>query len=200
MKIHTMQQGTDEWYAVRCGKITASNIKAVIAKGQGKTRELYMERRVAERLSGQPEETYNNKAMDTGKELEPQARAAYEDFELTIVEQVGFVELNEFVGCSPDGFVGKKGTIQIKCPFPSTHIHYIAKNKMPSDYVCQVQAELWVCGREWCDFVSFCPSITQKPLWKVRVKRDEAKIKEIKEGVDKFIKEMLELEKKIRGI
>ena len=195
--IHTMPQLSDEWFAVKLGKVSASHIDAVLAKGR--TRELYMEWLVGERLSGIRHESYSNKNMEDGIETEPLAREAYELDTLTEVKQVGFVELNEWVGCSPDGLVGDDGLIEIKSVIPSTQVHRISKNKLPSEYVLQVQSQLLITGRKYCDFVSYCPALKQKPYWKIRVERDEAKIKEIEVGVEIFIDEMKTLIKQITG-
>ena len=208
MIIHKMQQGTPEWHAVKCGKVSASNISAVLAKGRGnaesKTRKTYLMRLLAERISGLPQDTYMNGAMQWGIDTEPQARAAYEFETLNAVEQVGFVEINEFLGCSPDGLIDADGGVEIKCPNTTTHLQYLLDNTMPAEYVCQVQSTLWMTDRQWWDFVSFDPRI--KPdggknlcLWSIRVERDEKKIGEIKDGVNKFIDDMLELEQKLKG-
>ena len=48
-----MEQRTDEWFAARLGKVTASNIAKVMAKGGGATRKNYMAQLVCETLTGQ---------------------------------------------------------------------------------------------------------------------------------------------------
>ena len=202
--IHTMEQGTPEWHAVKCGKVSASNISCVMAKGRGnaesKTRKSYLMRLLAERISGLPQDTYTNGAMQWGIETEPQARAAYEFETLNAVEQVGFVEVDAYVGCSPDGLIDADGGVEIKCPNTTTHLQYLLDGTMPAEYVCQIQSTLWMTGRQWWDFVSFDPRIpNSKCLFVVRVERDEAKIKEIAIGVEIFIEELKELEAKFKG-
>jgi len=196
MKMYQCVQGSDEWFAVKLGKVSASHFSEVLNKATG--RKTYMYRLLAERLSGEPQESYNNKAMETGIETEPEARAYYEALHGQI-EQVGFVELNDDVGCSPDGLVGLDGLVEIKCPYPSTHIQYIDKNKMPANYIPQVQGQLWVTGRKWCDFVSFDPRVKARPFWMIRVQRDEKYIKVLSLAVETFVGEMKELEEKIVG-
>ena len=203
MIIHEMTQGSPEWHQVKCGKISSSCMSDVMAKGRGnaesKTRRSYMIRLIAERLSGIPQETYCNGAMQWGIETEPLARQAYEYAELTVVDQVGFVETSEYLGCSPDGFVGDRGLLEIKCPNTTTHVEYLLDNRLPPAYVNQVQSQLWICEREYCDFVSFDPRLICKPYFKTRVERDEEKIKELKIETEIFINELLELEHKIKG-
>lgn len=202
MIIHDVLQRSPEWYAVKCGKIGASSMSDVLAKGRGnsesKTRKGYMVRLLAERLSGMPQETYCNSAMQWGIDTEPQAKEAYEADTLTAIQEVGFIELSDFVGCSPDGLVGDDGLVEIKCPNTTTHIQYLLDNRMPPEYIDQVQTQLWVCNRVWCDFVSFDPRLTVRPYWTIRVERDEDKIKEIKIGTELFISEMFELEERIK--
>lgn len=208
MKIYDIEQGTPEWRQIRCGKITASMMDAVMAKGrsggESKTRRNYMLRLIAERLSGIPQDTYSNAAMEWGVMTEPTARLRYELENYTNLRQVGFIESSEFVGCSPDGLVDdalpeKCGLVEIKCPNTSTHIEYILNDKMPAEYVLQVQAQLWICQRNWCDFVSFDPRIPCRDFWKIRVFRDEKKIAEIQSAVEQFIEELLELEGRIKN-
>ena len=197
-----MEQRTDEWYTVKCGKIGASSMSDVMAKGRGnsesKTRRAYMVRLIAERLSGQPQETYQNAAMQWGIDTEPQAREAYEADTLNVVEQVGFVEASEFLGCSPDGLVGDDGILEIKCPNTTTHIEYLLSDRLPPEYVNQVQSQLWITGRKKCYFVSYDPRLTVRPYFCVVVERDETKIKEIAIETEIFISELLELEAKIK--
>jgi putative phage-type endonuclease len=195
-----MPQRSEEWYAVKCGKISASSLSDVLAKGKGITRRNYMLRLVAERLSGIPQKTYCNGAMEWGIATEPIAKAAYEEHTLTAVQEVGFVECDEFLGCSPDGMIGEDGLIEIKCPETPTHLDYILSGGMPSEYAVQVQGQLWITNRQWCDFVSYDPRLPEEcRLFVRRVERDEKRIDEIKQGVALFIDEMLETEKKVKG-
>lgn len=195
MEIIECVQGTDDWFAARLGKVTASRFSEVLNKKTG--RGLYMRKLAAERLTGTHEETYRNAIMDTGSETEGEARACYEVIYHQAVEQVGFVELNDWIGASPDGLIGEDGIAEIKCPLGSTHIDYIIKNKMPATYVAQVQGGLWVTGRQWCDFISYVPRFTSRPLWSVRIQRDEEYIRNLEAAVNVFVAELKELIAKI---
>jgi hypothetical protein len=99
---------------------------------------------------------------------------------------------------SPDGLVGDNGMIEIKCVIPSVHIRTILDDKVPAEYVKQIQWGLSICERDWCDFVSYCPEVIDKPLWIIRMDRDEKKIKELHEAADTFIEEMLEIVERIK--
>lgn len=194
MKIFNCEQGSPEWFAVKCGKVSASNFPDVLNKKTG--RKTYMFRLLGERLSGETYEAYSNKTMNRGIEVEAAAREYYEAL-YGPVERVGFIELNENVGCSPDALVGNNGLIQIKCPYPSTHAQYIIENKLPAVYVPQVQGEIWVTDREWNDFVSYDPRVKSKPLWKIRVYRNDDYIKILEHEVSIFVEELKDLESKI---
>ena len=190
-------QGSPEWFAARLGIASASNFSKILAKGQGKTRKSYMLQLAAEKLAGEPQETFSNAVMDRGTEVEPQAREYYEKLNGVIVEQVGFCKLTEDIGCSPDGLVGTDGGLEIKCPNSTTHLTYIMAEKLPSVYVAQVQGSLWVTDRKHWDFVSFDPRIKQRPYWSIRVFRDEAYINKLAVEVNQFIIELEALTKKI---
>ena len=194
-------QGSPEWHAARIGKITGSRFKDVLSKKDGVTRAKYMRELLLERKTGMSVGGYFDKNMANGQNVEPQARAYYEKITGTKVEQVGFIDhpleqYRGYVGVSPDGLVGDKGGLEIKCPTAKVHLEYIAKNVMPSQYVAQVQGNMWVTiGREWWDFESFCPEVKAEPYWCIRVPRDEAYIKKLAAAVDVFIQEMVELQK-----
>lgn len=195
MQIHNCEQGSDEWHQLRLGKITASEAATVLSKGIG--RKTYMYQLAAGRLTGIVPESYSNATMERGLEVEPQARQYYEVLNSCKIEQVGFVELNEWIGCSPDGLVNNNGLVEIKCPNTSTHIGYIDKDKMPTKYIPQVQFQLAVTNREFCDFVSFDPRLASNPFFCIRVKRDEKYIITLRAAVDKFAGELKDLITKI---
>ena len=193
MKIHKeLTQGTDEWLAMRLGKVTASNFSAVLAKGQGKTRATYMIRLCAEILTNQSQPHFKSAAMERGNEVEDQARAMYQLNEAIDTESIGFVEhASGRIGVSPDDFVGQTGLLEIKCPNTTTQIGYVLAGKSPSTYKAQQQGQLWICEREWCDFVSFDDRINgDASYFKVRVYRDEKYIKNLESECFRFIEEL----------
>lgn len=190
------EQGSDEWLEARRGRVTASKFADAIAGGQGKTRTKYMHQLLAERLTGEVDQNgYTNPYMGRGLEQEKKARINYELETGTEVTEVGFVLLNENIGCSPDGLVGDNGLIQIKCPASHTHIEYLLTSKVPSNYIKQIQGELWVTEREWSDFVSFDSRNKYRDFLRIRVERDDAFIATLKNGIDLFVAELLHHEK-----
>ncbi len=196
MKIHSdIIQGSSEWDLIRLGKVTASNMSCVLAKGRdggkSKGRAGYMLRLVAERLTGESQEGYGNANMDWGTETEDAARSHYKAIQGVTVEQVGFIELDSgAVGVSPDGLVGDDGMIEIKCPLTTTHIEYIMAGKFPATYKAQVQSQLWVAEREWCDFISFDPRMKSNKMFKVRVYREPDYILDMSAKTKAFLEEL----------
>ena len=186
--IKDVEQGTDEWLNLRFGWITASRFKDVMAGGAGKTRKAYMYHLAAEILTGERAESYTNEYMEWGTQTEPQARAMYELDSGNSVDQVAFIRHDTLkAGCSPDGLIGESGLVEFKCPKTTTQIETFLSGKMPTTHVAQVQGQLWISEREWCDFVSFDPRINgEASYFCIRVERDEKKIKEIEQAVIKF--------------
>lgn len=186
-----LEQGSDAWLQARCGVITASNFSAVISKGA--TRKTYLMKMAAERITGEVGENFTNKAMEWGTAHEPQARANYELETFNDVEEVGFIVANDWVGVSPDGLIGDNGLLEIKCPNTNTHIETVLSNKMPAKHKPQVQGQLLVSKREWCDFVSYDPRVPNHKLFITRVSRDEKYIKELELAIDQFTNELQEI-------
>jgi putative phage-type endonuclease len=199
-----IEQGSAEWLAIRLGKVTASRITDVLAKGKSSeaaTREDYRTELVVQRLTNEPGESFTNAAMEWGTQTEPMARIAYEAHANVFVEQVAFVDhpTIEWFGCSPDGLVGETGLLEIKCPNSKTHIKYLLANKPPAKYVPQMQCQMAVTGREWCDFVSYDPRLPEDlQLFVVRLERDEEYIKAMEAEVEKFLGEVSEMYSKLK--
>jgi len=189
------EQRSPEWFQARLGRVTSSHFDEVLSKGSG--RKTYIMKLLAERMTGQPLETFSAKWMEEGTETEPQAREYYAQLNDQKVVQVGLIQLGDDIGASPDGLVNDDGLIEIKCPFPSTHLGYILKNELPSEYKAQVQGGLWVSGRHWTDFISFDPRVKSRPFWSIRVERDDRYIKELKTAVEQFAEELRTLTEKV---
>lgn len=189
-------QRTEEWFAARVGKVTASRIADVTAKtktGWGAGRKNYMAELVAERLTGNRNEGFTNAAMQWGTDTEPDAVAAYEFYQCVTVEPVGFVDHPniEMTGASPDGLVGDDGLIEIKCPNTATHLDTILTGKIDGKYIKQMQWQMACTGRKWCDFASYDPRLPEHlRLWTNRVTRDDAMIAELESTVRDFLSEL----------
>lgn len=198
MKIYDFEQYSDEWYKIRLGMPTASKFdKLITIDGKpSKQRQKYLYQTAGEYVSGYAAETYQNAVMLRGLEMEAEARNLYEVINDVEVKQVGFcVSDDETHGCSPDGLVGEKGLIEIKCPLASTHVGYLLKDTLVSEYFQQVQGQMLVTGREWTDLLSYYPGI--RPLI-VRVNRDEKFILSLKVELRMFCDELKEIINKIK--
>lgn len=188
-----MIQGSEEWFAARLGKATASRIADIMAQtktGPGAARKNYAAELVAERLTGTAAERFTNAAMQWGTDREPQARASYTLTTFNNVDEVGFIDHPTIAmsGASPDGTVGSSGLVEIKCPNTATHIETLLGGKPDGKYVKQVMWQMACTGRQWCDFVSFDPRLPDDmQLFIQRIPRDDAVIAEIEDAVRGFL-------------
>jgi len=190
-----VEQRSDEWFAVRCGKVTASRVSDVIAKtksGWGASRANYMAQLIAERLTGEVADSYSNSAMQWGTDHEDEARMAYEFYQNAKVQKIGFVQHNDLEsGASPDGLVEDDGLTEIKCPNTATHIQTLLDQKIPRKYETQMLWQLECTDRKWCDFVSFDPRMPEDlKLFVKRFERDDERLDEIRGMVADFIGEL----------
>lgn len=196
MKIINVEQRSPEWFAARAGVPSASEFDKIVTSDgiPSKQRQKYMYELVGHKLGALPEESYTNKAIENGILREAEAREMYSR-DVNQVVQVGFCIHDEGYGASPDGLVDEDGMVEIKCPILSTHIEYLIKQKLPTDYVQQVQGQLLVTDRKYNDFISYYPGL--KPLV-VRCYRDELFISRLKSELLKFIEELNELTEKLK--
>ena len=191
-----IEQGTDEWFAVRIGKVTASRVADVLAKtktGYSTTRDNYMAQLVCERLTGQKGDSFTNAAMQHGTDTEPLARAAYEALHDVLVDEVGFIPHPSIImaGASPDGLVSDDGLLEIKCPNTATHIETLLSQTVPGKYNTQMQFQMACTNRSWCDFVSFDNRLPPElQLFVRRVPRDNMYIRLMEDEIVKFLNEL----------
>jgi putative phage-type endonuclease len=191
-----IEQRTDEWFAQRLGKVTASRVGDVIAKtktGPSASRDNYATQLVLERLTNAKGEFFTNAAMQWGTETEPMARQAYELKRDVFVDEVGFIDhpTIDMSGASPDGLVDKTGLVEIKCPESKTHMEYLMSGKPPSKYIPQMMWQMACTGREWCDFVSFDPRFpTNLQILVVKVEYDPTYVKMLELEITQFLDEV----------
>lgn len=191
-----MNQATPDWFAARCGKVTASRLGDLMAQtrsGWGASRANYRAELVAERLTGKKFEGYRNAAIDWGLEKEPDARDAYCFFRDVEVVEVGFIDHPSILmtGASPDGLVGDDGLVEIKCPNTATHIATLLEDDIAEKYSLQMQWQMACTGRAWCDFVSFDPRMPESmQFYCQRVQRNQTLIDRLSKEVTLFLKEV----------
>jgi putative phage-type endonuclease len=199
-----MEQRSEEWFQARLGLVTASRVADVLAKiksGESASRRNYKIQLVSERLTGERQETYINQAMQDGIDREQFARDRYVQ-QFGEVEEVGFVKHPTLeAGASPDGMVGDDGIIEIKCPMGSTHTETLMTQDIPSKYVPQVQFQLLVTGRKWCDFVSYNPMFPEHlQVFVKRIEADPVYQKELESEVKQFLEEVDTIINKLKEI
>ncbi|ELM3343132.1 YqaJ viral recombinase family protein [Salmonella enterica] len=199
-----MEQRSPEWFAARCGKVTASRLYDVMARtksGYAASRQNYMAELICQRLTGKPEEGFTNAAMMRGTELEPVAREMYalNEFD-AVISEVGLIDHPTIAGfaASPDGIVNDDGLIEIKCPNTWTHLQTLKTGVPKYQYLLQLHAQMMCTGRKWCDFVSFDDRLPPElAYFKTRINFDEVLAEEIEQEVVKFL---TELETEIQNI
>ena len=197
----TVEQGTPEWFAARLGIATASRYKDIMARTPA-PRNNYMAELVAERLTGEREESYKSSDMQWGNDYESVARLTYKlnNTDKKVRECGIFLHEKIACGASPDGLVDDDGTIEIKCPKTATHIQTLKSGKLPTQYYWQVQGQLWVTGRKWCDFISYDPRLPENASYiYIRVERDDVKIELLEDAVKDFMQQVKDDTKLLKG-
>lgn len=184
-------QRTEQWAIERAGKFTGSRFADLLARNKrtGEPLKAYHDliwQVVVERMTKQPIEGPNGFALQWGNDVEPFAREAYEMETGSVVTESGFIQHPDFsfAGCSPDGLIGEKGGIEMKCPRSSIiHLERFVSG-VPDEYMPQIQGCMWVTGRKWWDFVSYDPRMPETHrLLIISVDRDDAFIERLQDAV-----------------
>ena len=191
-----IEQNTPEWHQARCGSLGASAVHEALAKtktGWGAGRANAKARIVLERLTGTPQESFTNAAMQWGHDQEDNAANAYAFLTGNSVEVCGIYKHPSIEGthASPDRLVGEEGLVEIKCPNSATHLDTLLSKKVPAKYITQMQWQMAVTGRKWCDFVSYDPRFPENhQVFIQRVERDDERIAELEKDVAEFLAEV----------
>jgi putative phage-type endonuclease len=173
MIIHDVEQGSYEWHQIRLGKITSTRLKKVLSKDNLSL----VDELIAEEETGlSDDDGFVSEDMQRGIDLEPLAIKEYESMTGNTVTRYGILQSDELpILCqSPDGYVGTDGAIEVKCPRTKTHVKYIRQGKIPNDYKEQVWCYFMVNPNlKWLDFISYDPRLVKKPIWVLRVNRED---------------------------
>ena len=196
-------QGTEDWFNIRKGIVTASELSVVQAKGRDGgpsiERRRYYLKLAGEIISGLPrEESYKSAAMTRGSAMEPEARKMYAFMQDVEPQVVGFIR-NGRVGCSPDSLIGSDGGLEIKSAAAHVQIECLMKpdDWFPPEHYDQVMGSIWIAEREWWDLVIYSPGM---PMFRRRLIRDQNAINNISIAVDQFYTEMDAIVDKLRGM
>lgn len=185
-------QGTPEWFQGRCGAITASmfsecrkRLKSGPNKGDfSKAGHDYAFKLAVERISGEllDDPQFDPWQARRGRELEPEARLRYEEQQSVLVQETGLaVTENRLFGSSVDGLVDEDGNIEIKCFLAPSKLAPILLSGDIGDCEDQIQGGLWITGRQWTDFILYCPALKaiNRDLTIIRIERNEDYIAEL---------------------
>ena len=198
MKFYNVVQNSEEWFDLRKGRATASHFGEIMVNcfdkdfnykpsaAWGKQANDYAMRIALERITDKRMENgYTNEWMERGHELEPVARAEYENQTFTDVTNGGFI-CDDDCGASSDGLV-KDGGIEIKSVKYNTHFERLIKGGYDTKYRWQIIGNIWAYNLQWLDFVSFCPEFPEeKQLYIFRVKRDDTAINYLNDRLNSF--------------
>jgi hypothetical protein len=198
MIIHNVEQGSPEWLAARLSIPTSSEFDRIVTpKGKLSAQsDKYLYRLLAEWITGAPLEDVQTEWMIRGHELESEAVSSYEFERGVACQKVGFITNDDgTVGTSPDRLVGDDGLLELKCPSPAIHVGYMISRSLGTEYWPQVQGQLLLTGREWCDIQSYHP---QFPSVIIRVKPDEGYQEALREALRCFVEDLTRLKQELQ--
>lgn len=180
-----LEQGSTEWFELRCGTLTAGSTKLIMTP-TGKAASNDKERAhlwelAAQRITGYIEPTFLGDEMIRGLNDEITARNIYAE-KFAPVVQIGHATNDRFgftMGYSPDGLVGDDGMIEIKSRRQRFQTELLITGVVPDEFLPQMQAGMMITERKWCDFLCYCGGM---PFTPIRVHADpvmQARILEI---------------------
>lgn len=188
MKIHSIPQGHKDWFKLRMGKVTASELGNLLTPEfkprTGETPRTYLFSKLAEEWRGEPLIHLGSWATEQGQVRQDEAipwLALEKDWD---IREGGFLETDDgLAGCSPDGLVGDNLGVEVKCAEPTNHVRYLVEGILPKAYVTQVYGSLFVSGfPSWI----FCAYQRGFPPLILEIHRDEAIMSKIDEAIDLF--------------
>lgn len=156
-----MVQGSEEWSAIRCGLLTASEMSLIVtptlkAASNDKERS-HLYELLAQRITRYVEPSYISDDMLRGMDDEITAAELYAK-KYAPIERVGFITNDKWgfiIGYSPDALVGNDGLIECKSRRAKYQVQTIVENVVPQEFMIQIQTGLLVSERKWCDFISY---------------------------------------------
>jgi putative phage-type endonuclease len=183
-----MEQRSSEWFKAREGRVTGSSVGAILGLSPFMAPDDVMRRMVRE-YHGADSEFNGNAATQWGTMNEPGALAEYEMETGNTVELCGFYTHEHWLGASPDGLIGSNGLVEFKCPYSMRKVEGRFKTALEQmHYYAQMQIQLFITNRDYCDFYQWSPSQTQLEV----VQRDEQFLKENMPKLEAFYAAYLE--------
>lgn len=188
MKYHDIQQGHIDWFKLRMGKVTASEMSNLLTPNfehkKGESVRTYLYEKIAEGWRDAPLIHTGSWATEQGQMREEEAipfLAIEKDWH---IKNGGFIESDDgLCGCSPDGLVGDDLGVEVKCPEPTNMVRWLIDGVLPKEYAVQVHTSMYVTGFDRWIFLAYNRGF---PALIVEVKRDRTFCEKIKEAVDRF--------------
>lgn len=205
-----VEQRSEEWFNVRKGKITGSELYKIMGGKDGaltQTAKTYLLEKVAE-LHGGHGASASGQAIDWGVDLEDTAIGVYQDRTKNTVEKCSFIQVDDNYGGSPDGKVGTEGAVEVKCPFNSVNHfkHGLIKTDedfkdVASNYYYQCISHMICLNAQWCDFISYDPRVHEDcQMFVYRLHRNEEEITAIKAKIETAVAYMEELKNQLKEV
>jgi putative phage-type endonuclease len=203
-----VEQRSPEWFDLRRGKITSSEIHKIMGdKGFSETAKTYLLEKVCEFYGGVTEPA-QGAALNWGIELEPVAIKYYEELKKVKTEPATFTPVDEHYGGSPDGLLLPEGIIEVKCPYKSANHfkHGMIKDeasfkKIAPNYYYQCISNMICTNTKWCDFISYDPRVKDEYMMFIyRLELQESEVTNIKERVKLAVEYMNQLKKEIESV
>ena len=154
-----MEQRSEEWFNIRKGRVTGSAVGAILGIAPF-AKQADILRRMVRDWHRAPSEFVGNIATEWGVRNEAGALTEYEMVSGNKVEACAFYQYEHWLGASPDGLVGDRGLVEIKCPFGIRYKHppVFKTVKDQTHYYAQMQIQLFCTDRDWCDFYQWTPN------------------------------------------
>lgn len=188
-----MKQNTKEWHNARVGKLTASRAGAALGVNPWQKPDDLIRAMVREYHGAAPE-FIGNIATNYGQQHEPLAVLDFMSETGSVVEDAGFYlhPEHDWIGASPDGFVGNHGILEIKCPFSlrdKAQPEFKTLHAQPH-YYAQIQVQLAVTGRTMCFFYQWAPHGTKTKVVEVNAKWWAKNLPRLHEFYQRYLEEL----------
>ncbi len=188
MIVHDCLQGSDEWLALRVGKLTASDLHRFVDTSfdmrTGDMPKTLICEKLAEAYRGEALPGFSSWESEQGAAMEAEARKWFCAFHRGRVRNVGFIETDDHkFGASPDALINDDSGLELKAPQVTNHLRYFLENRVPPAYLAQVHGCIFATERaSW----TFCSYRRHFPAFVITVQRDEAICAKISEAVNNF--------------
>lgn len=174
-----VEQRTPEWFKLRRGLITASQVPALLGVDEYKTKN----EAINEIAYGIRKDLSKNPAVNHGVALEDEARKHLEIVLNKEINPCGFFVYDGWLGGSPDGLVDSENAIvEIKCP-------YGGNIGLKASYIMQCEINMFLTGATECYLYIYTPD--KESVFCINrddesIKFAVAELKQIKMEVDNY--------------